>query len=293
MQTRRNFIKSTGALALAAAVTPALGRPARDDVTTHIESAGDFVALEAASRGRLGVCLWHPVRGQVVGYREQEDFPTASTIKFPLCAAVLAKADAGEFSLDLRIPVREQDMRPGAPVSGRHVGKDITVRDLCRGSMVWSDNPAVGLLLRLVGGEAGFQQFLREHGDADTRYNFDGGGTLDGTTTTSPRAMARNLKRFVLDETLSEPSRLQLADWLIENRTGDQRIRAGMPEGWRVGDKTGGMDGVSNDIAVLWPLAGGSPWLLAIYLRDSALEGAQRNDVLRRATQLVVERLRA
>lgn len=279
MQSRRAFLKLTGGMALATAAAPLLAQDAGGAVV-GIDAATDLAALETASGGRLGVSLLHSERGQVMAYREREDFPTASTIKFLLAAAVLAKADAGELSLDLRVPVREQDMRPGAPVSGRHVGKDITVRDLCRGSMVWSDNPAVGLLLPLVGGEAGLQAFVREHGDLDTDTRF----SLEGTSTSSPQAMAQNLKRFVLDGALSKASRLQLADWLIENRTGDDRIRAGMPEGWRVGDKTGGMRGVSNDIAVLWPMDGGAPWLLAVYLEGSPLEAAARDDILRRTT---------
>lgn len=292
MRTRRSFIRSTGALALAAALPAFAGAGSGRDAT-RIGDADSFAALEAASLGRLGVCLWHPGRGQVVGHREQEAFPTASTIKFLLCAAVLAQADAGALSLDRRIPVREQDLRPGAPVTGRHVGKDMTVRDLCRGAMVWSDNPAVGLLLPLVGGEAGFQRFLRAHGDAATQVHLSGagGGRPDAVSTTSPLAMARNLQRFVLEPTLSDPARLQLADWLIENRTGDARIRAGMPAGWRIGDKTGGMTGVSNDIAVLWPLDGGSPWLLAIYLQGSSLDAAGRDDVLRQATVLAAAQL--
>ncbi|MCR6663539.1 MAG: class A beta-lactamase [Luteimonas sp.] len=293
MQSRRSFLSLASGAALAAAASPLLARAADPSASVGakaaIDGASDLASLERASGGRLGVCLLHPQRGQVMAHRETESFPTASTIKFLLCAAVLAKVDAGELSLDRRIPVRAEDMRFGASVTGRHVGKDMTVRDMCRGIMVWSDNPGVALLLPFVGGEAGFEAFLRDHGDDSTVPR----EIMDGRSTTSPGAMARNLKRFVLEDTLSTASRLQLADWLIENRTGDARIRAGMPEGWRVGDKTGGMSGVSNDIAVLWPLAGGTPWLLSLYLKDSPLDGSQREDVLRRATQLAASRLTA
>ena len=286
MHTRRALLKSMGGLVVAGAAARLFaGGAAR--ALPAVDAARDLASLEVASGGRLGVCLLHPARGQVVGHREREAFPTASTIKFPLCAAVMAQADTGALSLDQRIAVREQDMRPGASVTGRHVGKDVTVRDLCRGSMVWSDNPAVGLLLPLVGGEAGLQGFLREHGDRDT----DPARSREGGSTTSPRAMAGNLDRFVLGDALSVPSRLQLADWLIENRTGDARIRAGIPPSWRVGDKTGGMAGVSNDVAVLWPLHGGTPWLLSLYLAASPLDAAARDAVLRRATELIVPHL--
>lgn len=285
MHGRRSFLKTAGGVALLAAAAPLIARAAAD--TSALQAAADPAALEAASGGRIGLYLAHPTRGEVMAHRAREAFPTASTIKFALSAAVLAQADAGTLSLDDRIPVREQDVRSGAPVSGRHVGKDITVRDLCRGSMVWSDNPAVNLLLPLVGGETGLEAFLRRHGDADT----DPRRIAEGASTTTPQAMAHNLRRFVLEDALSRPSRLQLADWLIENRTGDARIRAGMPEGWRVGDKTGGMQGVSNDIAILWPLGGGAPWLLALYLRDSSLDATGRDAVLRRATELAAVHL--
>lgn len=285
MHPRRAFLKTAGGMALLAAAAPLLART--DDAAATLQAAADPAALEAASGGRLGMCLVHSVRGQVMGHRADEAFPTASTIKFALSAAVLAQADAGALSLDDRIAVRAQDVRSGAPVSGRHIGKDMTVRDLCRGGMVWSDNPAVNLLLPLVGGEAGFQAFLRRHGDLET----DPRRITEGGSTTTPQAMADNLQRFVIEDTLSRPSRLQLADWLIENRTGDARIRAAMPAGWRVGDKTGGMQGVSNDIAVLWPLAGGEPWLLTLYLRESPLGAAGRDAVLRRATELAAVHL--
>ena len=289
MHGRRAFLKTAGGVALLTAAAPLVARAADDVGAAPLRAAADPAALEAASGGRLGMCLVHPARGQVMVHRAHEAFPTASTIKFALSAAVLAQADAGALSLDDRVPVREQDIRPGAPVSGRHVGKDITVRDLCRGGMVWSDNPAVDLLLPLVGGEAGLETFLRRHGDRET----DPRRIARGGSTTTPQAMAHNLRRFVLEDTLSRPSRLQLADWLIENRTGDGRIRAGMPEGWRVGDKTGGMEGVSNDIAILWPLRGGDPWVLTLYLRDSPLDAAGRDTVLRRATELAAVHLDA
>jgi hypothetical protein len=45
-----------------------------------------------------------------------------------------------------------------------------------------------------------------------------------------------------------------LTGWMRDNTTGGELIRAGVPDGWIVGDKTGsGGYGTRNDIAVLWP----------------------------------------
>ncbi len=303
MHNRRSFLSLAGGAAFAAAALPLLAKaadpsaPAGDKAA--IDGASDLASLERASGGRLGVCLLSAEGVPVFMHRADERFPMCSTFKYLLAAAVLGHVDRGGLSLDGRLPVRAQDMIMHAPVTGRHVGKDVTVRDLCRATMIWSDNPAANLLLPLVGGPAGLTAFLREHGDAVTRSDryepeMNVFAIDDPRDTTTPAAMTSNLRRFVLGDALAEASRAQLADWLIDNQTGDRRIRAGMPGNWRVGDKTGtgyARDGISNDIAVLWPSNGGSAWLLAVYLQGSGLDGQGRDGVLRRATELAARHL--
>ena len=68
--------------------------------------------------------------------------------------------------------------------------------------------------------------------------------------------------------------------WLRGNKTGDARLRAGLPKDWRVGDKTGsGANGTTNDIAILWP-PGRKPVLVAAYLTGSKLDSDQRDALL-------------
>lgn len=281
MIDRRQFLALGGAACAGIAAVPLLAR------AVPAPAAG-FAALEAESGGRLGVCLWHPASGARFGQRMDERFPMCSTFKFLLAAAVLERAGRGALSLDQRVPVRAADLLAHSPVSARHVGKDLGVRDLCRATLTTSDNAAANLLLPLVGGPAGLTAFLRAQGDAVTlaaRYEPDANrfAADDPRDTTSPAAMAGNLQRFVLGDALALAGRRQLADWLIDNETGDARLRAGLPPGWRVGDKTGsnGRD-TSNDIAVLWPRRGGTPWVLAAFLQGSTLDDAGRDGILRR-----------
>jgi beta-lactamase class A len=293
MIARRSFLHLAGAAIAAGMARNALAHtsPAREGGA----QATDFAALETASGGRLGVSLLNTATGQRSGHRQDERFPMCSTFKFVLSACVLHLADQGTLSLDRRLPVRAQDMLSHAPVTKRHVGKDLTVRDLCRATMVTSDNPAANLLLGVVGGPAGVTAFLRGHGDAVTRNDrrepemnqFAPGDPRD---TTSPAAMAASLQRFVLGDVLKPASRLQLADWLIDNETGDERLRAGLSKAWRVGDKTGSNgEDTTNDIAILWPMAGGAPWVLTTYLQGATVDDAGRNDVLRQAA-VIAER---
>jgi beta-lactamase class A len=298
MLARRHFLQWTGAAAVSAiaasafANTPAVAAAPRP-------TARDFAALEAASGGRLGVTLLDTGSGQRFGHRQDERFPMCSTFKFALCATVLRLADQGKLSLDRRLAMTTQDLLSHAPVTARHVGKDVTVRDLCRATMVTSDNPAANLLLRVVGGPAGVTAFLRASGDAVTRndrYEPDMNRFAPGDPrdTTSPAAMAASLQRLVLGELLQPASRQQLADWLIDNETGDARLRAGLSKAWRVGDKTGSNgDDTTNDIAILWPLAGGAPWVLTSYLQGARVDDAARNDVLRQVAIIAEQHIGA
>lgn len=292
MLSRRHFLQSS-AIALASSLAvPGLARSAPSPAAGGIADARDFAALEKASGGRLGVTLLDARTGKRAGHRQDERFPMCSTIKWMLAAAALHRAERQPGFLDERLPMRAEDLIDHAPTTRRHVGKDLTVRDLCRTTMVTSDNPAANLLLRHLGGPPAITAFMRSHGDAVTRSDryepelnrFEPGDPRD---TTSPSASAASLQRFVLGDALKPASRQQLADWLIDNETGDTTLRAGLGERWRVGDKTGsnGRD-TRNDIGVLWPVGGGTAWVLTAYLQGASVNSEQRDAVLARVAAL-------
>lgn len=56
--------------------------------------------------------------------------------------------------------------------------------------------------------------------------------------------------------------------WLRACKTGLNRLRAGLPQDWIVGDKTGsGGHSAVNDVAIAWP-PGRAPILVAAYMSD-------------------------
>jgi len=294
MASRRNFLQRVGVASVSLAALPLVTRAAtRAGVPAAVTGAGSWAALEAASSGRLGVTLLDTASGRRVGHRQDERFPMCSTFKAVLTATVLANADEGTLSLDRRLPIEAADIVAHSPGTTRHVGKDISVRDLCRTTMVTSDNTAANLLLGVVGGPRGVTDWLSVIGDTVTRNDrlepeMNRFALDDPRDTTSPAAMAATLQRAVLGDALSPASRQQLADWLIDNDTGSTCIRAGVDARWRVGEKTGsnGVD-TRNDIGVLWPLAGGTPWVLTCYLQGAAdIDSAARDAVLARAATL-------
>jgi beta-lactamase class A len=105
--------------------------------------------------------------------------------------------------------------------------------------------------------------------------------------------MAENLEALTLGTVLAEEDRDVLVSALRDNTTGNELIRAGVPDGWVVGDKTGtATHGGRNDIAVVEP-PGGAPIVLAIYSNRLDPEADSEPALIAEATEVVLERLTA
>jgi beta-lactamase class A len=241
-----------------------------------------FARIETDSGGRLGVAVLDTASGATAGHRADERFPMCSTFKALAAAAILAKVDAGKEQLARRIRVEQTDILAYAPVSKQHLGADMSVAELCEAMVTLSDNTAANILLASMGGPSAITQLARSLGDEVTRLDriepeLNESTPGDVRDTTTPAAMARNLKALTSGNALSAASRDQLVAWLVGCKTGDAKIRAGLPKSWRVGDKTGaGEHGSSNDVAVIWP-DGRAPVIVAVYLTETAVPDARRN----------------
>jgi beta-lactamase class A len=238
-------------------------------------------AYERDTGGRIGLYAENLDTGAKIAWRAEERFVMCSTFKASLAAFVLTRVDRGQDHLERMIPYGRQDLLDYAPVAKQNLTKGaMTVADMCKAAVELSDNTCANLLLARVGGPASLTAFWRSMGDAVTRLdhnepelNFSPPG--DPHDTTTPAAMAGNLRRFVLGEALSLGSRERLTGWMLDCKTGDNRLRAGLPKSWRIGDKTGnnGKD-ASGDIAVAWPKPD-APVLICAYTRGGAPNAAQ------------------
>jgi beta-lactamase class A len=254
------------------------------------EGAGDLskqlAEIEKASGGRLGVGVLDTGNGRRAGHREDERFPLCSTFKFLAAALVLARVDQRKEQLERRVVYGRRDLVTHSPVTEKHAdGTGMTVAQLCEATLTLSDNTAANLLLHSFGGPKGLTAFMRSIGDTKTRLdrfetalNEARPGDLRDTTT--PAAMSRSMQKILLGDILRQPSRAQLLQWLDGNKTGDERIRAGLRADWKVGDRTGsGQNGTTNDIAILRP-PGRAPILLSVYLTETTAAPAARNATL-------------
>ncbi|MGO1070747.1 class A beta-lactamase [Lysobacter sp. CA199] len=287
---RRHFLQCASGLLLAAGTGASFGAAA---LSPAPDWRARLSALEKDSGGRLGVAALDTGSGRRMDWRGDERFRMCSTFKFLLAAAVLHQVELGKLELRRKLPITAADMLPHAPFTQPLVGSSATVEQLCEATMTLSDNPAANLLLPLVGGPSGLTAFLRETGDTVTRLDrnepeLNRGTADDPRDTSSPLAQVATMRRLLLGDALKESSRRQLTAWLIANQTGDERLRAGLPKGVRVGDKTGTGDENNNDLAIVWP-PGRAPILIVSYLHSTAHDGAARNAAHASVARLVYE----
>ncbi|MFI9741114.1 class A beta-lactamase [Streptomyces sp. NPDC052494] len=265
--------------------------PSTSTAPADSRTARAFGDLERKFDARLGVYAIDTGSGRTVTHRPDERFAYASTCKALLAGAVLDRNTLRQ--LDRLVRYGRDELVSNSPVTERHLATGLTLRELCDAAVRYSDNAAANLLFRELGGPRGLQDALRALGDDVTRcdrYEVALSDAVPGDLrdTSTPRALATDLRTYVLGTTLPADKRAVLTDWLKRNTTGDHTIRAGTPDGWQVGDKTGtGGYGTRNDIAVIWP-PGAAPIALAVLSRRDT-EGAERDDALiARATEVAL-----
>lgn len=261
---------------------------------TPAVSTAAFRRLERRFDARLGVYAADTGSEREVAHRADSRFPFASTFKALAAGAILR--ERGLDGLDRKVPIT-QLVNAYSPVTEARVGTSMTLKALASAAVRYSDNTAANLLLDELGGPKGLDAILEELGDDVTRMErpepdlnvWERGEARD---TSTPRALVGVLRTFVLGDALDAPERKQLTTWLRTNTTGDALIRAGVPDDWKVGDKTGtgATYGARNDIAVVWP-PGRAPIVMAIMSNRPEREAEHDDALIAAAASAVVEAL--
>ncbi|MFI6294497.1 class A beta-lactamase [Nonomuraea sp. NPDC050790] len=232
-------------------------------------------ALEKSYNGRIGAVAMDLGTGKTVGYRAKERFPFNSMFKAYACAAVLRKArDTDPGLMDRVQRWKPDEVLDNSPETREYTDTGMTPAQFCRAAVTKSDGFAGNMLLRNIGGPAALTKFFRSLGDRDSRLDryephlteWKPGSVLD---TTTPTAAAKSLTAITTGKALHPDDRKRLIDWMRGAVTGDERIRAGLPKTWDIGDKTGtggaSNHGTANDIAIAWPPGSKTPIIISIF----------------------------
>ena len=254
----------------------------------------EFARLEEEFGARLGVYALDTGTDEVVEHRADERFAYCSTFKVLAFGAVLQQTSVDD--LDRVITYTEDDLVNYTPITGQHVDTGMSLRALGDAALRYSDNTAANLLLAELGGPGGLDEALDAIGDDVTHVDRIEPGLSEAVPgdvrdTSTPRAMATSLEEFTLGDALPQDKREIVIEMMLGNTTGDELIRAGVPDDWEVGDKTGsGSYGTRNDIAILWPPEG-DPIVLAVMSTRDVEDAEYDNALIADAAEVVVDAL--
>ncbi|HSZ07478.1 MAG TPA: class A beta-lactamase [Steroidobacteraceae bacterium] len=254
---------------------------------------------ERDTGGHIGVYAKNLRTGALLSWRAHERFIMCSSFKASLAACVLASVDRGQARLDELIAYGPADLLEWAPVAKQNLEKGaMSVAEMCEAAVELSDNTCANALLARFGGPSALTGYWRSIGDTVSRLDHNEPELNrtppgDPHDTTTPAAMAGTLQKLILGEALLPTSRERLTGWMLGCKTGDNRLRAGLPKDWRVADKTGnnGKD-ASGDIAVTWSTRG-EPMVICAYTRGGAPTSRQIDDVFAQIGRYVGTQLSA
>ena len=211
-----------------AASSPGLSRLEQD--------LGFLVANKSADIGLAAIDLSN---GQTISIRGDVAFPMASTVKVAVAALYLAQVDHGRRSLDDRIG--------GQSAQG-----------LMERMLIHSDNRATDVLLKDIGGPRAVHDWLQQNKITGVRVDrtiaqllSDRRDLWDRRDSSTPQAMVELLRRIYKAELIKPESRNYLMGLMARCQTGKNRMRALLPIGTPVENKTGTLTGLTDDVGFI------------------------------------------
>ena len=260
-----------------------------------------LAALELQYGAKVGFHGVNLNSGRTLDHNADDLFATCSAFKTYVAGAILQKDQRGELRLTDPVYIDPAVFLPVAsPVTEPHLGGHLPLSELCAAAVRQSDNTATNLMVGMLGGPAAITEVARSAGDVRTwmvRWEPELNSAYPGDPrdTTSPRGIGTGFLTMltgttIKGELLDEPHRALIDEWMSTIVTGDNRIRAGLPPGWNVADKTGTGDYAStNDIGTASG-PNGERLLLAVMTRTRSDDpkAAALDGLIADATRLVV-----
>lgn len=250
----------------------------------------DIHALMRDKKALAGVALLTE-DGLCAGVHMDAPFPLLSVIKFPLAVAVLEKAQRDDMPLTAELPVRAGQLRPGthSPLRDEYGRRDVklSLRELLRATVTFSDNNGCDILMEYVGGPAAAEACARRLGADNVFIGHDEDWMHQNIYNQyanwgTPRSMARMLLGFFSSLAIPQEHKDLMASIMGKTPDLPGKILEGLPQGMAAGHKTGSSDRTAqglkladNDLA-FFRLPDGRYAALAVFLCNS-LESPETN----------------
>jgi beta-lactamase class A len=274
----------------------------------------EIARIAPLSGGTVGLAAVHIESGKSVYVNADDQFPLASTYKVPIALAVFKLVEEGKLKLDQMVTIEPTDIHISAEWAGvfQAPGVSLSLRNIIEPMLIFSENSATDIALKMAGGGEAVTARLKSLGIAGIRVDrstadiisnprgvdvwtngkFDrakwerGAAALskaredsiayyyaqDPRDHGSPRAMVGLLTRFWKGELLNQENTAYMLDIMYRCETGKGRIKGMLPPGTKVAHKTGTFDGTTNDVGII-DLPNGTHVAIAVYIKKSVKRG--------------------
>lgn len=208
--------------------------------------------LRVADRAAIAVRALSRVEEPLCPELESESwFPAASVIKVGIMSALLDGVEQGRYSLQHQVEFEPSQVVGGAGVLFElDSGRSYSLGELCRLMMVVSDNTASNALVRHLG-MSGLNQFFKERGyQAEMQRYFMDPVEEGRDNRMSALAAAKMLADLYRGRGLSDSLR-DFAVGCLRRQQFREKLPLMLPDDLVVGHKTGELEGVRHDAAVI------------------------------------------
>jgi beta-lactamase class A len=235
--------------ALQAELTAQLAR-ALERVATSLDGVVGYVVTDLTNNERVAARL------------EREVFPTASAIKLSVLYELLKQVEAGTLTLDTPAPVSRTQLVGGSGILQHLTSASLSLRDHATLMMMVSDNSSTNIVIKAVGMDK-VNARMAALGLGDIRLRrlmMDAAAVKRGDENiASPQSLAKVAELLWRGEGLKPESR-DIALGMLTLVSGS--IRAAVPARVPVYSKTGSLDGVRTEAAVV--AVDGRPFSIAV-----------------------------
>lgn len=238
----------------------------------------------------IGVAVIYDAKDTLV-INNDVQYPMQSVYKFHMALTVADCLYTNQFPLNTEIYVKNQDLLPDtySPLRDRYPHGEfyMSIPELIRYSVSFSDNNACDILFAFAGGTSRVEQYIKRLGIRNisikaTEAEMHANPELQYQNWTTPLAAAEVMDIFLDEFLFPESHRQCIMDALIQSPTGSDKLKGLLPEGTTVGHKTGsgtrdsnGMKSADNDLGFV-TLPNGRQYTIAVFIKDS-MESDQEN----------------
>ena len=261
---------------------------------TNTEGLQAFLKQEETRLpGKIGMSIVNADGQPIFGYRQNERFPLTSTFKVLACAALLDRLHKTAGSLDQTVTIKPDELLSYSPITKNYVAPaTITLQTLCSAAVSYSDNTAGNSILAYLGGPEAVTRFMRESGDTVTRLDrteptLNEATPGDTRDTSTPQRMAAGLHMLLATPLLTKPHQAMLESWMREDKVADNLLRAALPKGWFIADKTGAGGSGSRAISAAVYPTGEKPVYMTIYITQTDAEMKLSDGVIKKIGERV------